>query len=34
MFGHKNLHIPQIYSKVNDKKILENMEQLKNRFVS
>jgi site-specific recombinase XerD len=34
MLGHKNLHTTQIYSKVIDKKISEDMEDLKKRLVS
>jgi site-specific recombinase XerD len=34
MLGHKNLHTTQIYSKVIDKKISEDMEDLKKRLAS
>jgi integrase len=34
MLGHKNLHTTQIYSKVIDKKISEDMEDLKKRLIS
>jgi site-specific recombinase XerD len=34
MLGHKNLQATQIYSKVIDKKISEDMEDLRKRLVS